>query len=79
MGRLIELKSIGQFKNEIFGNEKSDLLFFFLLGVACKNIPVKNKKEKIDYLVQKAFNNNEFIGGVLVADQASWFFTEPSC
>ena len=42
---------------------------FFLSVVACKNNPGKNKEEKIDYLLQEAFEDKEFIGNVLVADQ----------
>jgi CubicO group peptidase (beta-lactamase class C family) len=37
--------------------------------VTCKNNPGKNKAEKIDYLVQEAFEDKEFVGNVLVADQ----------
>ncbi len=42
---------------------------FLLSLIACKNNPGKNKPEKIDYLVQEAFKDKEFIGNVLVADQ----------
>jgi len=37
--------------------------------VTCKNNPGKNKAEKIDYLLQEAFEDKELIGNVLVADQ----------
>jgi CubicO group peptidase (beta-lactamase class C family) len=44
--------------------------FLFLATLlACSNNPGKNKDEKIDYLLQQAFDDNEFIGNVLVADQ----------
>ena len=43
--------------------------FFFLLLVACKSNPGKNKEEKIDYLAQEAFEDKAFIGNILVADQ----------
>lgn len=49
--------------------EKLVYCFFLLLLVACTNNPGKNKTEKIDYLVQEAFEDKEFIGTVLVADQ----------
>lgn len=37
--------------------------------MACKSNPGKTKAEKIDYLIQEAFEDKEFIGNVLVADQ----------
>lgn len=42
------------------------LLFIFL--PACTNNPGKTKAEKIDYLMQESFKDNEFVGNVLVAD-----------
>jgi CubicO group peptidase (beta-lactamase class C family) len=48
--------------------------FSFLFFVACKSNPGKNKAEKIDYLVQDFFDDNEFIGNVLVADQGKIIF-----
>ncbi|NEM96573.1 beta-lactamase family protein [Pontibacter sp. BT327] len=43
------------------------LLLLFL--VTCKNNSGKTKTERIDYLAQKAFEDKEFIGNILVADQ----------
>jgi len=37
--------------------------------VSCKNKSGKTKAEKIDYLVQEAFEDKEFIGNILVSDQ----------
>lgn len=37
--------------------------------VTCTNNPGKTKAEEIDYLVKEAFEDKEFIGNVLVADQ----------
>ena len=42
---------------------------FFLAVASCDRNPGKTKEEKIDYLVQEAFRDREFIGNVLVADQ----------
>jgi CubicO group peptidase (beta-lactamase class C family) len=44
------------------------LLLLFSL-VSCKSNPGKTKTEKIDYLVRRAFEDKEFTGNVLVADQ----------
>lgn len=49
---------------------KKVIYCLLLLSLAtCKNNPGKTKAEKIDYLLQEAFENKEFIGNVLVADQ----------
>ena len=49
---------------------RKTIYFLALLSlVACKNNPGKTKAEKIDYLVREAFEDKEFIGNVLVADQ----------
>jgi CubicO group peptidase (beta-lactamase class C family) len=39
--------------------------------VACKNNPGKTKAEKIDYLMQQAFDDKKFVGNILVADQGA--------
>jgi CubicO group peptidase (beta-lactamase class C family) len=49
---------------------KKTIYYLLLLSfVTCKNNPGKTKAEKIDYLLQGAFEDKEFIGNVLVADQ----------
>jgi CubicO group peptidase (beta-lactamase class C family) len=48
--------------------------FFFLLFVACRSNSGKSKAEKNDYLVQDFFEDKEFIGNVLVADQGKIIF-----
>jgi CubicO group peptidase (beta-lactamase class C family) len=54
------------------------LLYLLLLTslVACQTNPGKTKSEKIDYLVQKAFNDKEFIGNVFVADLGEVIYTK---
>lgn len=44
--------------------------------VTCKNNPGKTKAEKIDYLVQEAFEDKEFIGNILVTDQGEIYLQE---
>ena len=43
------------------------LLIVFL--ATCTNNPGKTKEEKISFLLQKSFEDNEFVGNVLVADE----------
>jgi CubicO group peptidase (beta-lactamase class C family) len=43
------------------------LLIFFL--TTCTNNPGKTKQEKIDFLLQKSFEDKEFVGNVLVAEK----------
>jgi CubicO group peptidase (beta-lactamase class C family) len=49
---------------------KKILYYLLLLSlVTCRNSPGKTKTEKIDHLIEEAFQDKEFIGNVLVADQ----------
>lgn len=41
----------------------------FVALLACNSNAGKNKVEKIDYVLQEAFGDNEFIGNILVADK----------
>ena len=59
----------GQFNIDTLETKKVIYCLFFLSAVACKDNPGKNKAEKIDYLVQEAYEDREFIGNILVADQ----------
>jgi CubicO group peptidase (beta-lactamase class C family) len=43
------------------------LVIFFL--TTCTNNPGKTKEEKIDFLLQKSFEDKEFVGNVLVAEK----------
>lgn len=45
------------------------LLLFFL--TTCTSNPGRTKEEKISFLLQKSFENNEFVGDVLVADEGN--------
>ena len=43
-------------------------IFFLLIVTSCNTNPGKTKPEKIDYLVEKAYSDHEFVGNVLVVD-----------
>jgi CubicO group peptidase (beta-lactamase class C family) len=48
----------------------------FVALLACKSNPGKNKTEKIDYLIQQAFEDKEFIGSILVADKGQVIYKQ---
>jgi CubicO group peptidase (beta-lactamase class C family) len=43
--------------------------------ISCDNNPGKNKHEKIAYVMEQAYKNQEFIGNVLVADSGKVLYT----
>ena len=45
------------------------LLLLIALLTSCNNNPGKTREEKIDYVMQQAYKNQQFVGNVLVADK----------
>jgi CubicO group peptidase (beta-lactamase class C family) len=48
------------------------MIYIFIPGfllISCHSNPGKTPEEKIDYLVNKAFENGDFVGSVLVANK----------
>src|SRR5688572_7510075 len=43
------------------------VILLFIWG--CNNNPGKTKTEKIDHVFEKAFNDGDFVGNVLIADK----------